>query len=245
MLVFALISLLMNEHSIYCPGRTDVCVCKERQGGRRQVCMEGHAAFCLCCSGAAGGSDREHSNKLRAGSECISTYSSKNHSRTNVTINKHLPWCPACEFILSSWEQHARSRRVVIVGLQINVVPHFVVHLSQTSNARDYEHKPEALTFCASVLYGFTSPGTPSDCPDVQCTHLPAEIFTPGPRFVCCHPLHRCVLSVQIKRNMAIWSPRCWAIDATAHRWVFSLRQHQDISNSRLRNGIIKWVYRV
>lgn len=55
------------------------------KGGR-----EGHAAFCLCCSGAAGGNDGEHNNNFHALIECISTHSSQNHRHTNTTVNKHL-----------------------------------------------------------------------------------------------------------------------------------------------------------
>ena len=59
---------------------------KERQAGRRAG-LGAHAAFCLCCSGAAGGNDGEHNNSFYAVSECISTHSSQNHRHANTTVN--------------------------------------------------------------------------------------------------------------------------------------------------------------
>ncbi len=52
--------------------------------------MKGHTAFCLCCSGAAGGNDGEHNNNFHAVSECISTHSSPNRRHTNTTVSEHL-----------------------------------------------------------------------------------------------------------------------------------------------------------
>lgn len=109
----------------------------------------------------------------------------------------------------------------------------------------------------APVLYLFTPPRTPSNCPDVPCAHVPAEIFTPGllslgatqsPPQMCPVDLdkeeHGHLITVLLSYRMALL--RDVVVSQTLYFFSFrSLHQHQDISNSRVCNGIIKCVYRL
>lgn len=103
-LVFALISLLMKQCSVYYP-EGQQCSWLNREAGMdvcARVCVWGALGFVYVVLRQLETMMGEHNNIFHAWSECISAHSAQHHRYTNISVNKYVLVSTECEITPSS-----------------------------------------------------------------------------------------------------------------------------------------------